>query len=171
MPVLPRYFVKGGLMWSERKHGLATEQFPVSPFAGSSKNLQNLKDPNTGGRCAFSPRFPPTGLKEERGSSAGASFAEGGTRSIEDANSSRSRMQTPQQNKIRGHWLRGRDIFPPPCLSPSAPPSFSSTLSLNQPREQGGRGLFSPGNLREVGANLINICSSKTPHSCEYLLS
>ena len=32
----------------ERKHGLSTEQFPVSAYAGSSKNL---KDPKVGGRA------------------------------------------------------------------------------------------------------------------------
>ena len=30
-------------MWSERKHGLSTEQFPVSAYVGSSKNLKDLK--------------------------------------------------------------------------------------------------------------------------------
>ena len=29
-------------MRSERKHGLFTEQFPVSVYAGSSKNLKDL---------------------------------------------------------------------------------------------------------------------------------
>ena len=28
----------------ERKHGLYTEQFPVSAYVGSSKNLKDLKD-------------------------------------------------------------------------------------------------------------------------------
>ena len=28
----------------ERKHGLSTEQFPVSAYIGSLKNLKNLKD-------------------------------------------------------------------------------------------------------------------------------
>ena len=27
-----------------RKHGLSTEQFPVSAYVGSSKNLKDLKD-------------------------------------------------------------------------------------------------------------------------------
>ena len=31
-------------MRSERKHGLSTEQFPVSAYAGNSKNLKDLKD-------------------------------------------------------------------------------------------------------------------------------
>ena len=35
--------VQGGLMGSERKHGLSTEQFPVSAYLGSSKNLKDLK--------------------------------------------------------------------------------------------------------------------------------
>ena len=35
-----RYSVQGGLLWSERKHGLFTEQFPVSAYIGSSKNLR-----------------------------------------------------------------------------------------------------------------------------------
>jgi hypothetical protein len=30
-------------MCSERKHGLSTEQFPVSAYVGSSKNLKDLK--------------------------------------------------------------------------------------------------------------------------------
>jgi len=30
-------------MWSERKHGLSTEQVPVSAYVGSSKNLKDLK--------------------------------------------------------------------------------------------------------------------------------
>ena len=34
------------LMWFERKHGLSTEQFPVSAYAGSWKNLKDLKDPS-----------------------------------------------------------------------------------------------------------------------------
>jgi len=29
---------------SERKHGLSTDQFPVSAYVGSSKNLNDLKD-------------------------------------------------------------------------------------------------------------------------------
>ena len=29
---------------SERKHGLSTEQFPVSAYVGSSKNLKDLKE-------------------------------------------------------------------------------------------------------------------------------
>ena len=29
----------------ERKHGLSTEQVPVSAYVGSSKNLKDLKDP------------------------------------------------------------------------------------------------------------------------------
>ena len=32
------------LLLFERKHGLSTEQFPVSAYVGSSKNLKNLKD-------------------------------------------------------------------------------------------------------------------------------
>ena len=32
------------LMWYERKHGLSTEQFPVSAYVGTSKNLKALKD-------------------------------------------------------------------------------------------------------------------------------
>ena len=32
-----------GLMGSERKHGLSKEQFPVSAYVGSSKNLKDLK--------------------------------------------------------------------------------------------------------------------------------
>jgi hypothetical protein len=28
----------------ERKHGLSTEQFPVSTYVGSSENLKDLKD-------------------------------------------------------------------------------------------------------------------------------
>jgi len=39
----PPYSVQGGLMRSERKHGLSTEQFPVSAYVGSSKNLKDLK--------------------------------------------------------------------------------------------------------------------------------
>ena len=35
---------QGGLMRSERKHGLSTEQFPVSAYVGISKNLRDLKD-------------------------------------------------------------------------------------------------------------------------------
>ena len=31
-------------MRSERKHGLFTEQFPVSAYVGSSKNLKDLKE-------------------------------------------------------------------------------------------------------------------------------
>ena len=31
-------------MQSERKHGLSTEQFPVSAYGGSSKNLKDLQD-------------------------------------------------------------------------------------------------------------------------------
>ena len=31
-------------MWSERKHGLSTEQVPVSAYVGNSKNLKDLKD-------------------------------------------------------------------------------------------------------------------------------
>ena len=31
-------------MRSERKHGLSTEQFPVSAYVRSSKNLKDLKD-------------------------------------------------------------------------------------------------------------------------------
>ena len=31
-------------MRSERKHGLSTEQVPVSAYVGSSKNLKDLKD-------------------------------------------------------------------------------------------------------------------------------
>ena len=39
----------GGLMRSERKHGLSTEQFPVSAYVGSSKNLKDLKvEPENG---------------------------------------------------------------------------------------------------------------------------
>jgi hypothetical protein len=30
---------------SERKHGLSTEQVPVSAYVGSSKNIKDLKDP------------------------------------------------------------------------------------------------------------------------------
>jgi hypothetical protein len=36
--------VQGGLLRSERKHGLSTEQFPVSAYIGSSKNLKDLTD-------------------------------------------------------------------------------------------------------------------------------
>ena len=37
--------VRGGLVQDqERKHGLFTEQFPVSAYVGSSKNLKDLKD-------------------------------------------------------------------------------------------------------------------------------
>ena len=32
---------QGGLMRSERKHSLSTEQFPVSAYVGTSKNLTN----------------------------------------------------------------------------------------------------------------------------------
>jgi len=32
---------------ASRKHGLSTEQFPVSAYVGSSKNLKDLKDPRT----------------------------------------------------------------------------------------------------------------------------
>ena len=35
--------LQGGLMLSERKHGLSTEQVPVSAYVGSSKNLKDLK--------------------------------------------------------------------------------------------------------------------------------
>ena len=54
-------------MWSERKHGLSTEQFPVSAHVGSAKNLNVLnslaidgaiggqgrvsKGPKSGGTC------------------------------------------------------------------------------------------------------------------------
>jgi hypothetical protein len=38
---------RGGLMWSERKHGLSTKQVPVSAYVGSSKNLQDLNGPST----------------------------------------------------------------------------------------------------------------------------
>jgi len=42
---LPRLFdcvpVHSG--FEERKHGLYTEQFPVSAYVGSSKNLKDLK--------------------------------------------------------------------------------------------------------------------------------
>ena len=31
----------------ERKHGLSTEQVPVSAYVGSSKNLKDLKDQGT----------------------------------------------------------------------------------------------------------------------------
>ena len=34
-------------MWSERKHGLSTEKVPVSADAGSSKNLEGPKGPDT----------------------------------------------------------------------------------------------------------------------------
>ena len=30
-------------MWSERKHGLFTEQVPVSEYVGSLKNIKDLK--------------------------------------------------------------------------------------------------------------------------------
>ena len=33
----------GGLLSSDRKHGLSTEPVPVSPYVGSSKNLRDLK--------------------------------------------------------------------------------------------------------------------------------
>ena len=38
-PVIHRY-----LKLTERKHGLSTQQFPVSAYVGSSKNLKDLKD-------------------------------------------------------------------------------------------------------------------------------
>ena len=41
---LPQSSLHGGLMWSEWKHGLSTENFPVSACVGSSKNLKALKD-------------------------------------------------------------------------------------------------------------------------------
>ena len=41
---LPRSSVQGGLMRSERKHGISTEQSPVSAYLGSSKNLKDLMD-------------------------------------------------------------------------------------------------------------------------------
>ena len=51
--------VQGGLMRSERKHGLSTEQFPVSAYVGSSKNLKGLKgavsDPDVLGSPSTSP--------------------------------------------------------------------------------------------------------------------
>ena len=43
-PVLPRSSKQGGgLMRSERKHGLSTEQVPVSAYGRSEKNLKDLK--------------------------------------------------------------------------------------------------------------------------------
>ena len=43
---------------TERKHGLSTEQFPVSAYVGSSKNLKDLKDPS----CAsLAVRYPSSG--------------------------------------------------------------------------------------------------------------
>ena len=42
-PVLPRSSVQGGLMRSERKHGLCTEPVPVSAYVGSSKSLKDLQ--------------------------------------------------------------------------------------------------------------------------------
>ena len=41
--------IKGGLMRSERRHGLSTEQFSVSAYLKSSRNLKDLKDGGTGG--------------------------------------------------------------------------------------------------------------------------
>jgi len=35
----------GPISRPERKHGFSTEQFPVSAYVGSSKNLKDLKDP------------------------------------------------------------------------------------------------------------------------------
>ena len=40
----PRSSVQGGLMRSERKHGLSTEQVPRSAYVGSSKNLKDVKN-------------------------------------------------------------------------------------------------------------------------------
>ena len=48
-------------MWSERKHGLSTEEFPVSAFVESSKNLKDLKRqaPYPGRRAPRPPRTRP----------------------------------------------------------------------------------------------------------------
>ena len=56
-----RYQILKGLMWSERKHGLSTEQFPVSAYAGSSKNLKDLKMPRSWyrGGLAHKNNHPP----------------------------------------------------------------------------------------------------------------
>ena len=35
----------GMSLWSERKHDLSAEQFPVSAYDGSLKNLKDLKEP------------------------------------------------------------------------------------------------------------------------------
>ena len=42
---IDRRNVPGGLMWSERKHGLFTEQFPLSAYVGSSKTFTDLGGP------------------------------------------------------------------------------------------------------------------------------
>ena len=55
-PVLPRSSVQGGLMWSERKHGLSTEQVPVSAYVGSSNKLKDLQ-----GYLAHKKQPPPLG--------------------------------------------------------------------------------------------------------------
>jgi hypothetical protein len=38
-------------MWSERNHGVSTEQVPVSAYTGSSKNLKDLNGVSTPTHC------------------------------------------------------------------------------------------------------------------------
>ena len=50
----PVFYRVASLIRNEQKHGLSTEQFPVSAYPGSSKNLKNLKNLKTIGPYAWS---------------------------------------------------------------------------------------------------------------------
>jgi len=69
LPPVTRVKAKKSSSWdrgwglaTQRKHGLSTEQFPVSAYVGSSKNLKDLKDPKPKLQ-----RLPPPQMEEWRG--------------------------------------------------------------------------------------------------------